>query len=125
MSIEGEIQTRILRESRSTGKCRPGSELSTMTFFFNTHQSIRAKWSPSKQLYSGEGNTSVLLSQNIWDLLSSPVEHKTRVCVSLTAVDSRKKLDGQRTLVCWASLDRGVSLNRRSLLQPSNILHPR
>jgi len=95
-----------------------------MTFFFNAHQNIRAKWSPSKQL-SGEGNSSVLLSQNIWDLLSSPVQHKTRICVGLTAVDSQKKLDGQSILVCWASLDKDVSLNRRFILQPSNGLHPR
>lgn len=86
-----------------------------MTFFFNTHQSIRAKWSPSKQL-SDEGNTSVLLSQYFWDLLSSPFEHKTRICVGLTAVDSQKKLDGQRTFVCWASLDKDVSPNCRFLL---------
>lgn len=47
-----------------------------------------------------------MLSQRIWDLLSSPVEHKTRIYVGLTAVDSQKKLDGKSTVMCWASLDK-------------------
>jgi len=94
-----------------------------MTFFFNTHKSIRAKWNPSNQL-SGEGNTSVLLSHSIWDLLSSPFENKTRICVGLTAVDSQKKIEGQ-TLLCWASPDKDVSLNTRSPLRLFNVLHPR